>query len=145
MTADAHPDISGRSRDEILQEVRGSDGAASRYLALSDELSEDKADPRRTVSDDSIGVAALATSVLGSLVTLALWLFQRDLFAESQGWLSLFLAVLFFGGLTALVAGIGLEYVSTLLRLAQGKPTFFIVDRSKDRLLASLAARHVPE
>lgn len=93
----------------------------------------------------AIGVAALATSVLGSLVTLALWLFQRDLFAESQGWLSLFLAVLFFGGLTALVAGIGLEYVSTLLRLAQGKPTFFIVDRSKDRLLASLAARHVPE
>ena len=89
----------------------------------------------------AVGVAALATSVLGSIVTLALWLAQRDLFAESRGWISLFLAVLFFGGLTALLAGIALEYISTLLRLAQGKPSFFVVDRSQDRLLAPLVDR----
>ena len=61
-----------------------------------------------------------------------------------RGWLSLFLSVLFFGGMTALLSGIAVEYLSMLLRLAQGKPTFFVVDRSKDRFLAPLIERVGP-
>jgi glycosyltransferase involved in cell wall biosynthesis len=88
-----------------------------------------------------VGAGALATSLVASLSTLALWFFHPDLFELNRGWLSLFLAILFFGGLTALLVGIVLEYISTLLRLAQGHPTFFVVDRSRDRLLEPFIAR----
>lgn len=89
----------------------------------------------------SLGLAALAVSLAAAALTLGLWLFQHERFDEVRGWVSLFLAILFFGGLTALLSGIVLEYISTLVRLAQGKPTFFVVDRSRDHLLAAFAAR----
>ena len=88
----------------------------------------------------TIGLAALATSAVGASLTLGFWLTEPESFANARGWLSLFLAVLFFGGLTALLSGIVLEYIATMLRLAQGKPTFFAVDRSGDDLLAKYAA-----
>jgi undecaprenyl-phosphate 4-deoxy-4-formamido-L-arabinose transferase len=64
---------------------------------------------------------------------------------QVRGWTSLVLAIAFFGGLTSLLTGIGLEYMSTLLVQAHGKPTFFVVDRSKDLLLAPLVAKHNPQ
>ena len=54
---------------------------------------------------------------------------------DVQGWLSLFLTVLFFGGLTACLLGVLLEYMSTLVLHSQGKPPFFVVDRRKDSVL----------
>ena len=53
------------------------------------------------------------------------------------GWSSLFLEILFFGGLSSLLMVIMLEYLCTMLFQAQGKPTFFAVDRSKDSVLAN--------
>ena len=90
----------------------------------------------------TIGITALLTSLVASVVALGMWVVRPDSFEAVRGWLSLFLAILFFGGMTALLAGIAVEYLSTLLRLAQGKPTFFVVDRSKDRLLAPLVEQN---
>ena len=92
----------------------------------------------------TIGVTALMASLVAGAGMLGLWILNPEYFQAVRGWLSLFLSVLFFGGMTALLAGIAVEYLSTLLRLAQGKPTFFVVDRSKDRLLEPLVARIGP-
>ena len=45
------------------------------------------------------------------------------------------MAILFFGGLTSVLLGIVLEFMSTILLQTQGKPTYLVIDRSKDRLL----------
>ena len=90
------------------------------------------------------GMASLALSVLLFFVTLILKLARPELI-EVRGWTSLILAIAFFGGLTSLLVGIALEYMSTLLQQAHGKPPFFVVDRSKDELLAPLVAKHRTE
>lgn len=64
--------------------------------------------------------------------------FEKILNPESipvQGWTSLFLAILFFSGLLAVLMGIILEYISVILLHIQGKPTFFVVDRRTDKIL----------
>lgn len=85
----------------------------------------------------AIGLAALGLSIVGAIVTLVVKL----LFPESievRGWTSIFLTLMFFGGLLSLLAGIALEYLSDLHLQALGRPTYFVVDRSKDRLLHGL-------
>lgn len=52
------------------------------------------------------------------------------------GWTSLFITVIFFGGLLAILSGIILEYITVIMLHIQGKPTFFVVDRSRDATLA---------
>jgi polyisoprenyl-phosphate glycosyltransferase len=88
----------------------------------------------------TIGTAALLASVVLSVVTLVLKLLRPE-WIQVRGWTSLILAIAFFGGLSSLLIGIVLEYMSTLLLHAQGKPTFFVVDRSKDALLSPLVER----
>jgi len=72
--------------------------------------------------------------LLTAIVSIALVLV--DLFAPGliviQGWLSLMLAIAFFGGLCVFMIGIALEYISILLVRSHGKPLFFAVDRSSD-------------
>jgi glycosyltransferase involved in cell wall biosynthesis len=90
-----------------------------------------------------IGVAALGLSTVMSVVVLV----QKFFFPESihlRGWASLILAILFFGGLTALLAGIVLEYMSSFRLHLLGRPAYFVVDRSKDTLLARLIAEKKP-
>ncbi len=89
----------------------------------------------------TIGVTTLAASLVLAIGVL----FLKLLYPESiqvRGWTSLILAVAFFGGLTSLLIGVALEYLSALLVQAHGKPTFFVIDRSKDDLLASLVAKY---
>jgi glycosyltransferase involved in cell wall biosynthesis len=65
-------------------------------------------------------------------------LFNKLFYPESipvEGWTSLFLALMFFSGLLAILSGIVLEYISVILLHIQGKPTFFVVDRLTDRFL----------
>lgn len=88
-----------------------------------------------------VGVTTLLASVVLACVTLVVKLLYPEAI-QVRGWTSLILAIAFFGGLNSLLAGILLEYLSTLLLHVQGKPTFFVVDRSKDRLLEPLAERH---
>lgn len=52
-----------------------------------------------------------------------------------KGWTSTFIAILFFGGLNALLSGLVLESVSDIISSLNGKPAFFVVDRSSDALL----------
>jgi polyisoprenyl-phosphate glycosyltransferase len=82
-----------------------------------------------------VGVVSVAASVLLSTAVLVAELIHPGGFAV-RGWASLFIAILFFSGVVIFMLGIALEYLVTLVMRAQGKPTFFSVDRSSDRLLA---------
>jgi glycosyltransferase involved in cell wall biosynthesis len=54
---------------------------------------------------------------------------------DVRGWSSLFVGIIFFGGVSALLLGIVLEYLTNIVLHTQGKPVFFQVDRSSDVLL----------
>ncbi len=55
-----------------------------------------------------------------------------------EGWASLIVCVLFFGGVITLLVSIILEYIAVILLHIQGKPTFFVVDRSNDSVLKNI-------
>jgi len=54
---------------------------------------------------------------------------------DVQGWASIVVISSFLGGLSLLLIAIVIEYISIILLHTQGKPTFFLVDRSGDKLL----------
>lgn len=54
---------------------------------------------------------------------------------EVQGWSSLFVGVLFFGGISALLLGIVLEYLTNIVLHTHGKPVYFQVNRHLDMVL----------
>ncbi len=81
-----------------------------------------------------LGVGALLFSVALSLLMLGRKL-ADPASIEVRGWLSLFLAIVFFGGLSCLLLGVLLEYLSMLLLHSHGKPAFFVVDRRADDIL----------
>ncbi len=64
---------------------------------------------------------------------LSAWIDPHSL--EVRGWTSLFVSILFFGGVSALLLGVVLEYLTNVVLHSQGKPVFFQVDRSSDALL----------
>lgn len=57
---------------------------------------------------------------------------------QYRGWTSLFVSITFFGGLTAALLGVVLEHMSIASLQSQGRPTFFVVDRSGDALLKDM-------
>ncbi|MCA8997651.1 MAG: hypothetical protein KDA80_11715, partial [Planctomycetaceae bacterium] len=81
-----------------------------------------------------LGVGALIFGVLISLFKLTQWLVDPQ-FVMVPGWISLFLGLMFFGGLNSLFLSIILEYLGVLVSRSLGKPTYFIVDRSSDKIL----------
>ena len=81
-----------------------------------------------------IGLAALLVALLLAIRTLGIKLIDPGAIPV-QGWTSLFLVSLFFGGLLALMMGVMLEYISVILLHIQGKPTFFTIDRRLDEQL----------
>jgi len=52
----------------------------------------------------------------------------------TQGWTSLIVTLTFIGGLILFMVSLTLEYISSLILHSQGKPTFFLVDRSGDAI-----------
>lgn len=78
-----------------------------------------------------IGMLANALSVILGGVIFAMKLINPDSILV-PGWTSTFLSVLFFGGLISFLLGVNLEYVTTILLHSQGKPPFFVIDRSLD-------------
>lgn len=84
-----------------------------------------------------IGIIAFIFSL--GLIVYALYavIFQSDTILI-KGWASTILIVLFFSGLICLLLGFILESVSDLLISNNGKPTFFVVDRSKDEKLKEI-------
>jgi len=57
-----------------------------------------------------------------------------------RGWTSMFVMNSFFGGLTVFLLGLILERLATTLTRAQGRPAFFIVDRTRDVVWTATAA-----
>lgn len=83
-----------------------------------------------------IGGALFATSFLAGLYFLMLRFVAPEMIGV-PGWTSLFLAVCMSGGLLAIMVGLCLQYLSTLVLKAHGRPTFFTIDRSGDTSIAA--------
>ena len=96
--------------------------------------------PSRLLRMSSVfGIMALA----GSLVVAVFILFSKLMYPDTitvSGWTTLMIWVLFFGGLTSFMLGVMLEYFSVVLQV-QGKPSFFVIDRSSDSILNNWIAR----
>ena len=45
------------------------------------------------------------------------------------------MALLFFGSLLSMQLGVAMKFLSLILQRSQGKPTFFVIDRSEDAAL----------
>lgn len=89
------------------------------------------------------GFVALVSSVVAGLTTLLCKLLFPDLI-QVQGWTSLTLIVLFFGGLISVLVGIALEYLLIILMKTQGQPTFLVLDRGNDEVLKNWFIRRIP-
>ena len=80
------------------------------------------------------GLFVVAASFLAGIgLILQHFLFPGSI--RASGWTSLALIGLFFGGFISFMVGIALEYLSALVLIAHGKPIFFTVDRTTDRML----------
>lgn len=92
-----------------------------------------------------IGVWIGALAMLCSVVTGVGVVILRLLAPETigvQGWASLILLVLFFGGLTSMLLSIVLEFLTNMSLHTQGKPTYFIVNRSSDEIVKRSLSEH---
>lgn len=81
-----------------------------------------------------VGFGAMSLSMVFALFIVIQKLVAPDAILV-QGWASQFTATLFFGGLISLLLGFVLEYLSVMLLQSQGRPLFFVADRSSDALL----------
>ncbi len=80
------------------------------------------------------GFFVVILSALASVLLLIQKLFLADS-VPVTGWTSLSLITIFFGGITAFLVGIALEYISFLVLNSRGMPLFFIVDRKSDEII----------
>lgn len=81
------------------------------------------------------GIIAIAASIIYGLIVFTRTLIDPGVY-QVRGWASTIVIIIFIGGLLASLIGITLEYLSVILRHIQGKPAFFVIDRSKDSILA---------
>lgn len=81
----------------------------------------------------AVGMLAILVAIVMTLKTLLNRYWGSAEYV--QGWASTFLAILFFGGVSCFLLGVLLEYVTSVLLHAQGKPTYFEVDRTHDQQL----------
>lgn len=82
-----------------------------------------------------VGLIVVLMSLVGFIWIMWERILGPDDYAPS-GWASIMVATLFFGGFVTLMLAMVLEYLSTLVLAANGKPIFFVVDRSADERLA---------
>lgn len=83
-----------------------------------------------------LGVASILFGFSFAAYVAFMELFFPGVFG-ARGWSSLIISSMVFGGMTLLLITAVLEYLSILVLRAQGKPTFFVVDRSRDAAIAS--------
>ncbi|MBL8569776.1 MAG: glycosyltransferase family 2 protein [Phreatobacter sp.] len=89
------------------------------------------------------GLAVVGLSILASIgLVLQHFLVPESILA--RGWTSLALMGLFFGGFITFMIGIALEYLSSLVLVAHGKPLYFVADRSSDSAIAAHFHRKTP-
>ena len=78
-----------------------------------------------------IGAALFFLSLIAGVFILALRVLVPNAIG-AEGWTSLFLAVCMSTGLISAMIGLCLQYLSTLVLKAHGRPTFFTINRSRD-------------
>jgi glycosyltransferase involved in cell wall biosynthesis len=86
-----------------------------------------------------VGAATLVLAMvcaLGLVIGKIIW---PDM-VSVRGWASLMVSLMFFSGVNIAIIGIALQYLSTLVQRAHGRPTFFVIDRSGDRRLSRFFA-----
>lgn len=83
-----------------------------------------------------LGAFLFVASVIAGLYFFALRLLVPEAIVV-QGWSSLFVAICMSSGLLAAMLGLCLQYLSTLVLKAHGRPTFFAIDRSNDADLSA--------
>lgn len=89
-----------------------------------------------------VGFILVAMSaVLGTALLITKFLNPEII--PTQGWTSLMLVIVLFGGLSMMFIGIILEYLSLLVQRAHGRPLFFVIDRSSDTDLIGHFAQQV--
>lgn len=87
-----------------------------------------------------LGFIMLILSFLAAFVLFLVWLFASN-WIGAPGWTSLMLAICFSAGISMMLTGLVLEYISILVLRAHGKPMFFTIDRSQDQALKSYFAK----
>ena len=84
--------------------------------------------------------ALVGFGVMVADLVFGVWILAQNLIQKEstvpRGWASLFLASLFFGGLSISMLSVILEYLTGVVLHIQGKPTFFIIDRRSDAAVA---------
>lgn len=78
-----------------------------------------------------VGIIAVVTSIILGVAMAVAAITNYDLMAP-RGWVTTILLVLSFGGITVFMLSLLLESMGDLMLNTNGKPTFFVVDRSKD-------------
>lgn len=81
-----------------------------------------------------LGTTAVIFSIFVSIYLYYNWLISPETISV-RGWVSTILILCFFGGFLSLMMGIVLEYIIFIMKHFQGKPSFFIVDRSMDKTI----------
>jgi len=80
------------------------------------------------------GFVVFGISVLSSVL-----LFVARVLSFSEiavvGWTSTMIAINLYGGISVMLIGLVLEYMSILIQRAHGRPLFFVIDRSSDNEL----------
>lgn len=89
-----------------------------------------------------LGLFMFFFSITGSFFLIFQHYFLNAI-VEVKGWASLMLAIMFIGGVSLLLLGIILEYVSVVLLHTQGKPVFFVANRSMDKILLDYFKRNM--
>jgi hypothetical protein len=82
-----------------------------------------------------IGILLLILSMIYLVYIIAHNLLIGDVDPITRGWPSLMVVNLFFGGTLLLFLSIIFEYTSFLVAKANGRPKFFVIDRSNDQIL----------
>ena len=117
-------------RDERHAAQRGSGYNLRRLLAHA----------RRLAVSSQTGILRVG-AVVGVLATLLALGFGGKIlvqklidpeFVDVRGWTSLFVSIMFLGGMACFLLGVVLEYLKSVVLHVQGKPPFFVVDRSLD-------------
>lgn len=82
-----------------------------------------------------VGIGVVAASTIGAVALLVETVLSPGAIVMT-GWASLMLTIMLFGAIITFMIALALEYLSTLVLAAHGKPSFFAVDRSIDEPLA---------
>jgi glycosyltransferase involved in cell wall biosynthesis len=83
---------------------------------------------------------ALSALSFATSIIVGAWVIYSKFFAavpvEVPGWASLMIIVLAFGSVSVFMLGLIVEFLHSSMLQLQGKPTYFVVDRSSDQELA---------